>query len=122
MKKRIAFPSNDRIGVEEHFGHCKEFAIYNVENGEYVSVEHIVPPAHAPGVLPKFLGEHKVTDIITGGMGKMAIDLFKENNIAVILGAQGLILDNLNAYLKDDLESTGSACSHDHGDHDGCDH
>ena len=119
MKKRIAFPSNDRIGVEEHFGHCKEFAIYNVENGEYTSIEHIVPPPHAPGVLPKFLGDHNINTIITGGMGAMAIKLFKENNIEVILGAKGLIKDNLKAYIAEDLESTGSACTHDHGDNHG---
>ena len=80
MKTRIAFPSNDRVNVEEHFGHCKEFAIYNIENKKIISIDFIVPPAHAPGVLPKFLGGHNVNVIVTGGMGAMAINLFKEQS------------------------------------------
>ena len=114
MKTRIAFPSNDRVNVEEHFGHCKEFAIYNIEDKEIVSIDFIVPPPHEPGVLPKFLGEqHDVNVIVTGGMGGMAINLFKEQNIEVILGAKGAIDSNLTAYLSNVLESTGSACVHD---------
>ena len=122
MNKKIAFPSNDRNNVEEHFGHCKEFVIYNIKNGEVASIEHIIPPAHVPGSLPKFLSELNATTIITGGMGAMAINLFKENNIEVILGANGLILDNLKSYLDNDLISTGAACAHDHGHSDNCSH
>jgi len=115
MKTIIAFPSNDRMNVEEHFGHCKEFALYNIENKEVSSIDFITPPPHAPGVLPKFLGEHHVNVIITGGMGAMAINLFKEQDIEVILGANGSIDSNLSAYLSDVLESTGSACVHEEG-------
>jgi len=116
MKTRIAFPSNNREIVEEHFGHCKEFAVYNIEDGNTISVDYIVPPQHEPGVLPKFLGEHNVNVIITGGMGSMAVNLFKQQDIDVILGATGTIEQNLKSYLEDDLESTGSACSHNHND------
>jgi len=117
MKQIIAFPSNNREEVVEHFGHCKEFSLYYIEDGKTLSINYLTPPEHVPGALPKFLGEHHVTTIITGGMGAKAITLFKKNNIEVILGAQGTILDNLNAYLSNDLVSTGSACNHD-----GCDH
>ena len=113
MKTRIAFPSNNKIDVEEHFGHCKEFAVYNIENKKVISIDFIVPPPHAPGVLPTFLGGHNVNTIITGGMGAMAINLFKEQNIEVILGATGTINSTLTAYLSDALASTGSACAHD---------
>ncbi len=116
MAKRIAFPSNNRVIVEEHFGHCKEFAIYNIEDNKPAVVEYVTPPPHAPGVIPKFLGEHSIDVIITGGMGAMAINLFKEQNVEVILGAKGVITENLDLYLESNLESTGSACSHDHGD------
>ena len=114
--KKIAFPTNDRVTVEEHFGHCKEFVIFNVTNGEIVNSEFIVPPPHAPGVIPNFLGQFGIHTIITGGMGAMAINIFKSNNIEVILGASGNIKDNLNVYLEGALESTGSACSHHHGE------
>jgi len=121
MTKRIAFPSNDKVNVEEHFGHCKEFAIYNIENTEISSIDFVTPPPHAPGVLPKFLGDKNVDAIVTGGMGAMAINLFKEQGIEVILGAKGTIDANLSAYLADALESTGSACVHEEG-HNCSDH
>ncbi|RUA06865.1 MAG: dinitrogenase iron-molybdenum cofactor [Fusobacteria bacterium] len=121
MELRIAFPTNDRLNVEEHFGHCAEFKVVNTKDGVVVSEEFITPPPHAPGVLPRFLGEQKITTIITGGMGAMAINLFKNQNIDVILGASGTIAENLDTFLEGELASKGSACSHDHGDHD-CNH
>jgi predicted Fe-Mo cluster-binding NifX family protein len=116
MELRIAFPTNDRVSVEEHFGHCAEFKILNTKGGEILSEEFITPPPHAPGVLPKFLGDQKVTTIITGGMGSMAINLFKAQNIDVILGATGSIKENLDIFLKGELDSKGSECNHDHGE------
>lgn len=114
---RIAFPTSNKVAVDEHFGHCEYFAIFDVEGKKIVKEEFVEAPEHQPGLLPRFLGELKVSTIITGGMGQRAIDLFKQQEIEVILGARGTILDNLNEYLGGDLESTGSACSHNH-DHD----
>ncbi|MBI9100273.1 MAG: dinitrogenase iron-molybdenum cofactor, partial [Spirochaetaceae bacterium] len=50
----------------------------------------------------------------TGGMGGMAVNLFKEQNIDVILGAKGTIEDTLKTYLEGELASTGSVCDHSH--------
>ncbi len=111
---RIAFPTNDKVNVEEHFGHCKYFAIFTVKDKEIMNTEYVAAPAHQPGLLPKFLGEMNTTAIITGGMGQMAINLFKEANVEVILGARGSIEANLSEYLGGELYSTGSACTHTH--------
>ena len=52
--------------------------------------------------------------IITGGMGGMAVNLFKEKGVDVILGATGSIDENLNTFVSGDLASTGSVCDHSH--------
>jgi len=117
---KIALPTTDKVMVDEHFGHCKIFAIHIVEDNQVKEVEYVEAPPHVPGLLPKFLGERNINTIITGGMGQRAIDLFKAQNIEVILGARGKIIDNLATYLSGNLESTGSACSHNHDD--GCQH
>lgn len=117
--KLIAFPTSDRATVDGHFGHTKEFAIYKVEGRNIIEVTFITPPPHEPGVLPKFLGENGVDVIITGGMGQMAVNLFNRQNIDVILGAQGSIDVNLNEYVGGSLESKGSSCDHNHGEHHG---
>jgi len=119
-KLRIAFPTSDEVNVDEHFGHCKHFIVYTVENGKILNTELLETPKHAPGVFPNFLASNNVNTIITGGMGRMAIELFKTNNIEVILGARGNIIDNLNEYLGGTLESSGDACNHHHNDD--CDH
>ena len=78
-------------------------------------------PPHQPGLLPKFLVELNANTIITGGMGQRAIDLFKAQNIEVILGAAGSIEENLKEYMGGALYSKGSACSHNHEGHS-CNH
>ncbi|NLK62597.1 MAG: P-loop NTPase [Fusobacteria bacterium] len=117
---KIAFPTNDRVTVEDHFGHCKEFAIFDVKNGNILEKNFITAPPHEPGLLPVFLGEKNVNVIITGGMGQKAIDLFKERDVDVILGASGDIESNLNEYLKGELYSGNSTCNH--GEGEGCNH
>ncbi len=114
---KVAFPTNDGQEVETHFGHCKKFAVYSIQEGKVTDTSVVDAPPHEPGLLPRFLGEMGATTIITGGMGQRAIDLFKNQNIDVILGARGSILENLDIYLKGNLYSKGSACSHDHDDH-----
>lgn len=111
---KIAFPTNDRSNVEEHFGHAKEFAFYVVENGKVSSSEYMTPPPHAPGVIPEFVHSQGADVIITGGMGGMAVNLFKEKGVEVILGATGSIDENLNTFVSGDLASTGSVCDHSH--------
>lgn len=109
---KIAFPTNDRVTVEEHFGHAKEFAFALVEDNEVVSTDYIVPPPHAPGVIPEFVKNQGATAIITGGMGGMAVNIFKDNGIDVILGASGSIEESLKVYMAGNLKSTGSVCDH----------
>lgn len=117
---KVAFPTSNKETVDEHFGHCTYFAMYTVENNNITEVEFLEAPKHEPGVLPKFLGENKATTIITGGMGAMAIHLFKEQNIDVILGASGSIEDNLKEYLEGELNSVGTPCDHTHEDGHDC--
>ena len=70
-----------------HFGHCKEFAIIDVENNEIKEKSVLVPPPHEPGVLPKWLHDLGANVIIAGGMGQRAIQLFDQVGIKVIIGA-----------------------------------
>ena len=118
--KRISFPTSDKVTVDGHFGHTKEFVIYTVKENTITEVVYVTPPPHQPGVLPQFLGENGVDVIITGGMGQMAVDLFHRQGIDVVLGATGRIDVNLNEYLGGFLTSQGSICQHDEGH--SCDH
>lgn len=115
---KIAVASESTM-VTEHFGHCKNFNVFEAENGQIVKSESIANPGHKPGFLPNFLNELGVRVIISGGMGSGAIDIFNEKNIEVIVGAKGNAKEIAQAYLKGELKSTGSVC-HEHQHHNEC--
>ena len=114
----IAVASEGKM-VTEHFGHCQNFNLFHVENGQIVDRESIPNPGHKPGFLPNFLNDKGVKVIISGGMGGGAVDIFNEKEIEVITGAEGAAEDLVNRYMKGELESTGSVC-HQHEHHDQC--
>lgn len=117
---RIALPTNDRIHIEEHFGHAREFAFALIKEGNIVSTEFLSSPPHERGVIPGFVSENGATAVITGGMGNRAARMFADRKIEVILGAKGRIDQNLKTYLSGDLTSSGSTCEHDHHDKEEC--
>lgn len=104
--------------VAQHFGHCKKYTFYTVENKKVQEKETIDNPGHRPGFLPGYLKEHGVDLIISGGMGAAAQLLFKDAGVEVIVGAKGDIDDVVAAYLAGALESTDEVCSHDSHHHD----
>lgn len=96
-----------------HFGHCKEFALIDVEENIIKKKEILEPPPHEPGVLPKWLHEQGVNVIIAGGMGNKAQVLFNEQNIKVVTGAQPLEPEELiNSYLNNTLVTGNNLCDH----------
>ena len=115
---RIAIAGEGR-NVTEHFGHCVNFLIYDVENGKIIKEESIPNPGHRPGFLPNFLADRGVNVIISGGMGGGAVDIFNERNVEVVVGTSGDAKTAVLNYLKGELKSTGSVC-HEHQHHDEC--
>ncbi|SJZ79679.1 NifB/NifX family molybdenum-iron cluster-binding protein [Garciella nitratireducens] len=106
---KIAVASEGKY-VSGHFGHCEGFTIYEVEEGKTLIKNFTPNPGHRPGYLPIFLKELAVNVIIAGGMGETAQQLFNENEIEVVVGAQGLCDDIVQKYVNGELESTGSVC------------
>jgi predicted Fe-Mo cluster-binding NifX family protein len=114
---KIAAASEGKL-VSGHFGHCEGFNIYEVEDNKVKNSAFIQNPGHRPGFLPVFLKEKGVDVIISGGMGETAQQLFAENGIKVVVGAEGGADEVVEKYLKGQLVSTGSVCSeHQHEGH-----
>ncbi|MFC2138583.1 NifB/NifX family molybdenum-iron cluster-binding protein [Bacteroidota bacterium] len=112
-KRKIAVPVNENGILDAHFGHCKFFALVEVENDKIISDEKVVPPPHEPGVLPKWLADKGVTDIIAGGMGQKAIQIFNQCNVNVFVGANQINSDELvKGFLNKTLTLTSNYCDH----------
>jgi len=99
----------------EHFGHCEQFALVRVDPEKKViqNLEFVPPPAHEPGVLPKWLAERRADLIIAGGLGSRAQSLLEQHNIQVLTGAAVAPPEELvQAYLQGSLSTGGNACDH----------
>jgi ATP-binding protein involved in chromosome partitioning len=111
---RIAIPVTDGK-LSAHFGHCEEFAVVDVDEQtkQIAKIEKLLPPAHEPGVLPRWLSEQKANVIIASGMGQRAQQLFAQNNIKVIVGASDQPPEKLvSAYLNNTLVTGDNVCDH----------
>ncbi len=112
MKKRIAIPLENGI-LCSHFGHCQQFAIVDASENSISEVKLVTPPPHEPGLLPAWLAEKGVTDVIAGGMGQRAIDLFNQQKINVFVGAQIKSHSELvNDLLNNSLVAGANYCDH----------
>ena len=111
---RIAIPvAQEKLCM--HFGHCEKFSVFNIdeENREISSREDLDPPPHQPGLLPVWLAERGVTNVIAGGMGQRAQSIFSDNNIEVTVGAQGEDPEDIiKSYLKGSLSVGSNICDH----------
>lgn len=115
MKIAIATENGKVAG---HFGHCRSYTIFEVEDNKIVEQTEVESPEHQPGVLPRFLSEMGADYVISGGMGPMAQDLFRKLNIEPVIGASGEVKDVALKLINGELELGESQCDHESGDHD----
>jgi len=112
MKKKIAVPVKDGV-LDGHFGHCSHFALIDVMDKAIVAEELVAAPPHEPGLLPPFLADLGVTDVIAGGMGMRAIQIFNQHNVNVFVGAPQLEAKELvTGFLDESLSFSANYCDH----------
>ena len=98
-----------------HFGHCEQFVLLDVDTEEkkVLNSQHIDPPPHQPGLLPRWLHDQGVNVVIAGGMGQRAQSIFAEQGIEVIVGAPAESADRLaRSYLDGTLQPGENVCDH----------
>lgn len=112
MKRKIAIPELDGL-LCSHFGHCKQFAMYEIEDNMVTLHEMVPPPPHQPGVLPVWLQEQGVTDVLAGGIGPSAVSLLQDREISVTIGIQQKpVRDILDDFIKGKLTIGDNSCTH----------
>ena len=122
MEKYIAVPLQGGV-LCAHFGHCEEFAIVKVVENEIREIKTLTPPEHVPGLYPRWVASFGVTDVIAGGMGQKAINLFNEQNINAFVGAPIDKAENLvNNFIAGNLSLNANYCNHDNDQQHACRH
>ena len=110
--KIIAIPVTSR-SLCPHFGHCEQFAVFKVSDKEVVHERYLNPPPHEPGVLPAFLAREGVTDVIAGGIGQRAINIFNKHGINVYVGVdEKPARQIIREFLDGELKASANLCDH----------
>ena len=123
MRVAISIDTNDGLDsiVAHHFGRCPFFAFVDVEGNEAKAVEVVENPHyahHQPGMVPGFIHEHNANVMLSGGMGRKAIDFFQQYGIETATGATGTVRNALEKYMNGELSGAApcrESVKHEHG-------
>ncbi len=105
-----------------HFGHTKQFKVYDLEGDKVVDVQLVNTMGSGHGALASFLTELGVNVLICGGIGAGAQAALADAGIELYGGVSGGADDAVIAFMGGKLSYNPNVrCSHhnhDCGDHD----
>lgn len=113
--------ATSKEGLLDHFGHCEQFMIYEINDGKISDETTIKNPEHQRGFLPKYLYDLGVTHIIAQNMGAMAVKIIEGLKMGVFYGIEGYHRDVISQFLDGSLVSSSESCKH-HDDHEHGEH
>jgi predicted Fe-Mo cluster-binding NifX family protein len=114
---KIVIPVEDESGetLSAHFGRAPYFAWYVVEQGK-VKESGVVPndSEHfgGTGSPPEKIRSLGGEVVVSQGMGMKAIQMFQSFNIAALLAKNPRSLDNVDAFIRGELQELTQGCLH----------
>ena len=108
MKIAISTQNNK---VCPHFGHAPQFTFVEIENNGVVNKEVLPNPGHTVGSIPQFVNDQGAKCMITGGMGRRAVQFFQQYGIETIMGIDGPVEGVIAQILDGTLEGGESICN-----------
>ena len=110
---KIAVPTREGR-VDDHFGHCAYYTIFEVIDGKVTNVTKMASPEGCgckSGIAP-VLRQMGVTVMLAGNMGQGAKNVLEAQRIEVIRGCEGDVEELIGSYLSGKLMDNGEACDH----------
>lgn len=106
--------------VFQHFGHSKQFKIYEVKENEIISSKVVDTNGSGHGALAGFLNEYQVDTLICGGIGMGAQNALAAAGIRLFGGVSGDADAVVKALLEGKLDYNPDVmCNHhEHAHHD----
>ncbi|MGI5891536.1 MAG: NifB/NifX family molybdenum-iron cluster-binding protein [Bacillota bacterium] len=114
---KIAVASQGKM-VSDHFGHCQNVNIFEIEDKKIVTSRSIDNPPQQHGYIFIILQDQGAEVVITGSMGQRAQQKCQSLGLEVITGATGSAADVVESYLRGELKSSQILCGgheHQHG-------
>lgn len=117
---KIAVP-HEKGMIFQHFGHSREFKLYEVENGSFTKIEILPTGAGGHGALADLLSRQGVEVLICGGIGDGAKNALQQAGIKLFGGVSGSADRAVAAFAANALEYDPNVrCDHhdkEHGDY-----
>lgn len=114
MKIAVTYENGEIFG---HFGHTKQFKVYETENGKIISSKVVDTNGSGHGALAGMLSALGIDVLICGGIGGGAQMALAQAGIKLFGGVQGDADKAVEAYLNDTLSYDPDAKC-DHHDHE----
>ena len=114
---KIAVATDENQNVFGHFGSCKTFTVYSMENGKLVGKSVLENEGLGHSQTVAALIAEGVEVVICGGIGGPAMESLMEHGIMVVPGVQGDIDVAVGSLLDGSLSASKEATC-DHHDHD----
>ena len=112
MKIAVTYENGN---VFQHFGHTKQFKLYEIENNQ-IKMEQIVDTnGQGHGALADFLKDKKVEILICGGIGGGAKSALNLAGIQIFGGVSGNAEDAVKNYLAGKLNFDPDVHCNHHG-------
>lgn len=110
---KIAVPTRDGV-IDDHFGHCAYYTIFDIENNEIVATSRLDSPegCGCKSNIASVMQEMGIEIMLAGNMGQGAKNKLESHNIQVIRGCKGNIDMVVRAYLIGLIKDSGEGCSH----------
>lgn len=110
MKLAVTYENGQ---VFQHFGHSKQFKIYQVEDGKAISSEVVDTNGSGHGALAGFLRDLGAEALICGGIGSGAKDALAASGIKLYPGVSGSADAAASAFAAGTLDfNPATACAH----------
>lgn len=121
MKVAVTYNNGE---IFQHFGHCEEFKVYNLENEKIVSTEIVKALEGGHSALAVLLQNNSIDALICGGIGGGAKSALSELGIKLYGGVSGNADKAVEDFVCGKLEYNPDVkCSHHdshHGENDPC--
>lgn len=110
---KIAVPTRDGR-VDNHFGHCEYYTVFEVIDGEVSSISRLASPegCGCKSGIASVLKQMGVSVMLAGNMGQGARNVLEAQRIEVIRGCSGDVEKLVSEYLAGNVTDNGEVCNH----------
>lgn len=111
---KVAVPTRAGV-VDDHFGHCEAYTIFNIADNKTIESEEMLPSPKGCGCksdIATVLKEQGVTVMLAGSMGNGALNVLNRNGIQTFRGCTGDVRKLVETYLKGYVFDSGAGCDH----------